>query len=81
MADSDVSDMIEDLLAENGVTVTYARDGCGESPVLMLRSSQKPLVLQDADNGRVTEIIVTDFLTAVGRLPFGDPQHGDVIRC
>jgi hypothetical protein len=76
--DDAVGDMVTDLHAEAGRTVTYLREGVSRGTLTMSRHRQ---VSQYVDNGQggITEVMSVDFLAKTSALLLDPPLEGDKI--
>lgn len=76
--DDAVGDMVTDLHAEAGRTVTYRRDGVARGTLTMSRHRQAG---QYVDNGQggIVEVLSVDFIAKTAALPFDPPLSGDQI--
>lgn len=76
--DSDVTDMVDDLLDEHGVSCVYSRGASSSTVDLCLLRSQVPTLIEVGE-GMVTEILRFDILMRTSSLPFGNPVADDTI--
>lgn len=76
--DDAVGDMVTDLHAEAGRSVTYRRDGASQGTLTMSRHRQAS---QYVDNGQggITEVMSVDFIAKTSALLVDPPLRGDQI--
>jgi hypothetical protein len=76
--DDAVGEMVTDLHAEAGRTVTYRREGVSRGTLTMSRHRQPSQAVVDA-NGGITEITPVDFIAVTSELLVDPPLRGDQI--
>lgn len=76
--DDAVGDMVTDLHAEAGRTVTYRRDGVPRGTLTMSRHRQ-PSQYVDNGQGGIIEVMSVDFIAKTSALLFDPPMKGDQI--
>lgn|GEM_PF-1143954 len=75
--DDAIGEMVEDLLAEAGQTVTYFRGV--ESHSVTARKAAGRTQFVDLGNGQIVEVRPVDWILLQADLPYPQPQAGDVI--
>jgi len=77
--ETDITDMVDDLLAVAGESFTYSRGSLTTSGVNMRKSTRPPMAVEMAD-GTTVEVRPYDFILRTSALPYGAPKAGDIIR-
>ena len=75
--DDAIGDMVTDLLAEAGESVTYFRGT--ESHAITARRATGRAQFVDMGNGQIMEIRPVDWILLQADMPYPLPQSGDII--